>query len=131
MSVFSGAAGNDFVIDNARGLIYISTDNGEIQRYDIDAQSFVSAITVGSLLQGLSLSQDGNTLVVADRTLVTDNGINFAQFHTIDLDTLSVSTVEFASNAIRDVAFDVAVDVNDNVIVSTSLHYFLHLHVQK
>jgi len=78
-TVINGTIGNDYIIDNARDIIYISTDTSGILRYDLNTQSFLTSIEVSDNLQGLSLSQDGNTLVVAGILLVTTRQGNFTQ----------------------------------------------------
>lgn len=120
--------GNDTLIDSARGLIYISTDSGEILRYDIAAEVFLSTIQVGGTLQGLALSKDGNTLVVADSDFTGDPFAfiddptadqTMSQFHTIDLNTLAVTTIEYGAEGFGESgAAQVTVDENDTILLT-------------
>ena len=55
----------DMVYDGGRDLVYI-TNGGEVLRYQISTNTFISPLVFGRNLRGLDLSPDGNTLVVAE-----------------------------------------------------------------
>ena len=113
--------GNDTLIDSVRGLIYISTDSGEILRYDIEAEAFLSSVQLGGTLQGLALSQDGNTLVVADVDVEGDlfsfDMDTVSRFHTVNLDTLETNTVFFDTGPGSGGVSALTVDENDTVLI--------------
>lgn len=55
----------DIVHDPNRSLLYI-TSAGEVLRYDLNAQRFLTSFQLGGNLKGIDLSPDANTLAVAD-----------------------------------------------------------------
>ena len=81
----------DMVYDDARSLLYISS-GGDVLRYDLTSDSFLTPFHVGFSLLGMDLSPDGNTLAVADA--VSGGGSNWV--HLIDLPTGVTSEACFA-----------------------------------
>ena len=55
----------DVVHDAGRDLVYI-TNGGEVLRYQLSTNTFLTPLVFGRNLRGLDLSPDGNTLVVAE-----------------------------------------------------------------
>jgi len=86
----------DMVYDDARGVLYI-TNGGEVLRYKLSTDSFLSPFTLGGSLMGIDLSPDGNTLAVADAA--------FAGIHVIDLLTETSEAVSGAPGGTWTVAF--------------------------
>jgi hypothetical protein len=82
--IFVPASGRrDMVHDAARNRVYISA-GGQILRYATKYDAFRSPIVLGGNLGGIDISPDGNTLVVADRSV---SGTQ-AWVWLVDLDTL-------------------------------------------
>lgn len=68
----------DMVHDPIRNLLYI-TAGTDVLRYNLETKQFLAPFRLGGDLQGIDLSPDANTLVVADRSM--------AGIHLIDLST--------------------------------------------
>lgn len=58
----------DMVHDAKRGVVYISSSDGQVLRYHLASQSFLSPIVLGGQPSGMDLSPDGDELAVADRS---------------------------------------------------------------
>src|SRR3954470_17239895 len=56
----------DLVYDGGRGLLYITTSAGTVQRYSVASQSLLSPWTVGTSLYGADIMPDGSGLYVAE-----------------------------------------------------------------
>lgn len=55
----------DMVYDERYGVVYI-TNGSELLRYEVSSGTFLPPVALGGTLNGIDLSPDGNTLVVAD-----------------------------------------------------------------
>jgi Bacterial Ig domain len=55
----------DMVYDERYGVVYI-TNGSELLRYEVSSGTFLSPVALGGSLNGIDLSPDGSTLVVAD-----------------------------------------------------------------
>ena len=72
----------DMVHDAKRGVIYISSSDGQVLRYHLASASFLAPISTGGEPSGIDLSPDGNVLAVADRSR-SDTQV---WVHRVDLD---------------------------------------------
>lgn len=100
----------DMVHDHKRNILYISTAaasgaTGQVLRYDMTAQAFLSPLPVSGNLGGMDISPDGDTLMVADRNYnATNNWV-----HVVDLTTglsrRALFPLEFYEGGIYTVAF--------------------------
>ncbi len=72
---------NDMVFDAARNVLYITTDSGLLQRYDVATDSMLRPWQVGTSLQGADLSVDGGALFVTDVSTIPRTGV----LHKVDL----------------------------------------------
>lgn len=77
----------DMVHDDARNLIYISSD-GIVLRYDVATSSFLTPVSLGGSLGGMDISPDSQFLAVADRNSFG----SLIRVHKIELNTLQVSS---------------------------------------
>jgi len=75
----------DMVHDAKRGIVYISSSDGKVLRYNVATGTFLSAIEVGGHPAGIDLSPDGNQLAVADR----DSGATQVWVDIVNLATLT------------------------------------------
>ncbi|MEO0422563.1 MAG: hypothetical protein AAF184_09530 [Pseudomonadota bacterium] len=82
----------DALADGRSGIVYISSDSGEILRFDLLSNMFLDPVAVGGEPRGLTLSPDGRTLVSADDRIESDvsNWI-----HVIDTATGTFETIRF------------------------------------
>ena len=74
LSTFANAAAlliptsghRDHAYDISRDLLYITTNSGQILRYDMAARDFITPCNVGVSLNGIDLTKDGNFAYVAE-----------------------------------------------------------------
>ena len=57
----------DYEYDSTRQLLWITTDQGQLQRYSMQSHQFLAAINAGANLSSLDLSPDSATIAIADR----------------------------------------------------------------
>ncbi len=100
----------DTVHDAKRGLLYISTTNGDVLRYDLTTKSFLSAIHTGGFAGTIDLSPNQDTLVVSD-------GSN-SQLKFVDLPSGTVSTVQIPPGGSGSVGVS-AVFTDDSTVVAS------------
>src|SRR6266403_2917634 len=50
----------DLVFDPSRGLLYITTSAGTVQRYNVASQTLLSPLSVGTSLNGADITPDGS-----------------------------------------------------------------------
>ena len=86
----------DLVFDASRGLLYITTSAGAVQRYNVASQTLLSPLTVGTSLNGADITPDGSALYVTENQLAS----NPAQgvLHKVNL----------ASGAVTDLKYDLS-----------------------
>jgi hypothetical protein len=70
---------NDVVYDGKRGVLYLSTSDSGVLRYDPRAKTFGAPLPVGGTLLGMALSPDESTLVVADHWYQVADASTFAR----------------------------------------------------
>lgn len=58
---------HDLIVDAIRNILYVTTNDGTIERYDISTESLLTPLVVGnSSIQGGDMSLDGNFLYVTE-----------------------------------------------------------------
>lgn len=75
----------DAVHDTKRDVVYISSSDGNILRYDIATGTFLPSIELGGLPAGMDLSPNGDQLAVADRA----SSATQVWVHIVNLPTLT------------------------------------------
>lgn len=108
----------DFVYDDMRDLLYITTSGQDVLRYDVQNGAFLSAVTIGDSLGEMSLSVDGRTLFVAQEDYTAGTNAHTASFSRINLDTLVVDSYNYQTDDTSEVGVsDLALDANGNLLV--------------
>ncbi len=77
----------DIIFDDLRNLIYIGTEAGTIERFDIGTSQFLSPVSVGGSPHGMDITADYSALYVADTQLSDSNGL----VHKVNLNTINVT----------------------------------------
>jgi hypothetical protein len=95
----------DIVFDDLRNLLYISTEAGTVERFDLSAIQFLSPITVGGSPHGMDITTDYGALYVADTQLSDGNGV----VHKVNLDTLSVTNLTYTVGEYEEGSYDIAI----------------------
>ena len=89
----------DAAYDGERGVIYFTTfGQGDVARYDVATGSFLEPIHVGGQPWGLALSQDQDTLLVADKTRASNGKV---QVQVVDLPSDSLHPIQFEPDGIE------------------------------
>ncbi len=116
---FIPAAGRrDTVYDSKRRLLYISTDAGQVLRYDLARQQFLQPLNLGGSLLGMDISRDQDTLAVADLTA----GPSTNRVHVVDLRTNSVRQISFPLAFYEGGTYTVAFAGNSALLVTSTFN---------
>jgi hypothetical protein len=108
----------DIVFDNLRNLLYVSTEAGKIERFDLSANQFLSSVTVGGSPHGMDITVDYSALYVADTELSGGNGV----VHKIDMSSLNVTDLTYTVGENEDGSYDIAIGLEGIALVTTSYH---------
>jgi DNA-binding beta-propeller fold protein YncE len=95
----------DIVFDELRNLLYISTEAGRIERYDLGTNQFLSPVNVGGSPHGMDITADYSSLYVTDIQLSSGSGV----VHKINLNTLSVTDLTYTVGSNEDGSYDIAI----------------------
>ena len=105
----------DVVDDPARNIVYISTSDGNVLRYSLASQSFLTPFALGGSLCGMDISPDDNTLVVAD----TSSGATTNHIDVVNLTTGSSQQIPFALASGESGTYTAAFANNNTVLVTS------------
>jgi len=95
----------DIVFDDLRNLLYVSTEAGEIERFDLSTNQFLSPVTIGGSPHGMDITADYSALYVADTQLSGGNGV----VHKINTDTLNVTDLTYTVGENENGSYDIAI----------------------
>lgn len=105
----------DLVFDPTRDMLYITTDDGKLERFDLNTQSLLSRIHIGDVLNGADITPDGNQLVIAEDVISEEQGF----VHLVNLNDNSVSTVAYSLDFGEIGAWDISASSNESAFVTT------------
>ncbi|MFK7740660.1 MAG: YncE family protein [Planctomycetota bacterium] len=105
----------DHVYDEQRGLLYITTDAGTLERYDISQQQLLAPWTIGTSLQGCDITPDGQYLYVCEGAISGGQGF----IYRVDLDSGAVTDIAYDRDFGEGGAWDVAIANNGKGFVTT------------
>ena len=86
----AAADGRAFVYDSARDVVFFTTATN-VQRFHVSSNLFLPPFTCGLNLQGIDLSPDGNSLMVADDVKVAGQ----CRVWVVDLSTEAVQAISY------------------------------------
>ncbi len=95
----------DIIFDDLRNLLYVSTAAGNIERFDLSTNQFLSPVMVGGSPHGLDITADYSVLYVADVQLSNGNAI----VHKVNLNTLSITNLTYTPGVNEDGSYDIAI----------------------
>ncbi len=107
------------VYDNQRNLLYMSTSNGLVDRYNPATNSFLSAIDVGTDLSDIDITPDGQYLLAADTA--TNNGMGMIE--RVNLATNAVTQMPYPLQNLDSGADQLVALNNGQAIFSSSSSY--------
>ena len=103
------------VYDSSRRVLYISTGNGTIQRYDTASKGLLAPFKIGTSLNGLDTTPDESRLYVAENLAGTSQGF----VHRVDLESGAVTTLGYDLESGEVGAWDVGIANNGLGFVTT------------
>jgi hypothetical protein len=81
----------DLVFDEARGLLYITTADGLVQRYDVASQTLLAPWRVGASLYGADITPGGSFLYTSEGV----RGATQGMLHKVNLDDGTVTNLTY------------------------------------
>lgn len=109
---------NDMVFSSSQNQLYITTDGGTIQRYDLGNQALLSPFSVGGILNGADITTDGNFLYVTQGIAGPTQGI----LEKVDLSTGMKTDLFYALASNEGGGWDVAIGSNGLALMTTKFN---------
>ncbi|HEY9667923.1 MAG TPA: SdrD B-like domain-containing protein, partial [Coleofasciculaceae cyanobacterium] len=81
----------DLIFDSQRNRLYITTSDGDVERYDITTKTLLTPLDVGNSLNGGDITPDGSALYIADN----QRGATQAFIRKVNLNDGSVTNLTF------------------------------------
>src|SRR5262249_11235361 len=116
VSVIPVANRRDTVFDPSRWLLYITTSDGLIQRWDVNTQTLLAPFKVGASLYGADITPDGQFLYVSEGV----RGATQGMIHKVNLDDGSVTNLTYDLSSYEGGTFDVAVANNGKAFFTSN-----------
>jgi hypothetical protein len=95
----------DLAYDPAHNILYVTSSDGTVQRYDVTAQTLLAPFQAGVSLRGADLTPGGQVLYAAD----AQRGATQGSFHAVNLGTGAVADLNYN---LTSASWDVAVGAN-------------------
>jgi DNA-binding beta-propeller fold protein YncE len=105
----------DLAYDGIRGLLYLTTSTGMVDRYDVRAQQLLSPFNVGTNLNGADITPDRQYLYV------TENQVSMTQgfVHKVNLTDGTVTDLAYTRNGAEQGSWDLAMAANGEAFFTT------------
>jgi sugar lactone lactonase YvrE len=104
------------VWDASRQLLYITTSDGYVQRYDPTSQALLAPFWVGASPSGMDITADGQYLYVADSQTGTTQGL----VRKVNLDDGTVTNLAYNRNGAELAPQDLAIAANGKAFFTTN-----------
>ena len=105
----------DLVFDVSRGLLYITTSGGTVERWSVANQSLLTGLSVGTSLNGADITPSGSDLYVAENQAATTTGT----VYDVALATGTVTPLTYTLAFGEGGAWDVAIASNGKALLTT------------
>jgi DNA-binding beta-propeller fold protein YncE len=105
----------DLVYDGSRGLLYMTTSTGALQRYDVQAHQLLSPFQVGASPEGADITPDGKYLYVTEGQAGATQGF----VRKVNLDDGSVKNLAYDLRGAERGSWDLAVAGNGLAFFTT------------
>ena len=109
----------DYVYDQARGLLYITTSSGSLLRYDPATGTFQTPLNLGGGLSSVAITPDGQYLLVGHSEGHVEGNTNHTTVDRINLTTMAVEHLDVADGFPQTFVFDLAVAANGQALLTT------------
>ncbi|MDB5341498.1 MAG: Repeat family, partial [Planctomycetaceae bacterium] len=107
---------HDIIYNDADHILYTTTQQGTIERYNTDTQTSLTPWTVGGVLYGADITLDGHWMYVGDRVQhSTTEGV----VHKVNLTTGQVTDLIYPNNPGEGGSYDVAILPNGIALFSS------------
>jgi hypothetical protein len=81
----------DLIYDDSRGVLYVTTSDGLVERYDVASQTLLSPWQVGASIYGADITPDGASLYTAEGV----RGATQGMLHQVNLDDGTVTNLTY------------------------------------
>ena len=105
----------DHFFDDARGILFVSTEAGNIERWDAASGTLLSPYAVGGSLRGMDVTPDGQTIYAADYVVGEEGG----RIRVVDVDTGGSTEIGYALAFGEGGAWDVVIGMQGTGFVTT------------
>ena len=113
---------SDVVFDELRNMLYIGTRDGKLFRYDLATQTFLAPLTVGTELNGMDITPDGDYLYITEGDPVGSTGI----IHKVNLNNATVQDIQYALQSSETGGWDIKIGAFGKAfLTSTYIGYSL------
>jgi hypothetical protein len=109
---------DDIVYDPTRNLLYITTDSGAVQRYDVQTQTLLTPYSVGVNLNGADITTNGAFLYAGEEQTGATQGI----VRKVDLATGTRTNLFYDLGGLEGGVWDIAVMSNGKALVTTKFN---------
>lgn len=106
----------DIIFDNKRNLLYVTTQVGNVERYDLAANKFLSPVVLSGSPYAMDITEDCNALYVTDIELSGGDGV----VHKINLETLAVTDLTYTTDIADDGGYDIAIGSEGIALLTSS-----------
>ncbi len=106
----------DLVFDGLRDILYMTTANGDVARYDVANQALLSPLHVGSSLNGADITPDDGYLYVTEGVRGPTQGF----VHKVNLDDGTVTDLRYNLGGGEGGSWDIAVGGYGKAVVTTT-----------
>jgi glutamine cyclotransferase len=84
-------ASRDIIFDSLRNRLYASTEDGYLERYDLENKQALAPIAVGTSLYGMDISEDFSALYITENYFADGQCV----LHKVNLDDYSVTDIPY------------------------------------
>ncbi|HIK51512.1 MAG TPA: choice-of-anchor J domain-containing protein, partial [Oscillatoriales cyanobacterium M59_W2019_021] len=105
----------DLVFDDSRNLLYITTTDGDLERYDPSTQTLITPWDVGNVLHGADITPDSSTLYLAEGQRGATQGF----IRKLNLDTGNVTNLTYNLDFGEGGAWDINIGANGKALFTT------------
>ncbi len=109
---------HDIVFDGTRDLLYITTNGGLVQRYDVVSKSLLAPFNVGVDLSGADLTTNGSFLYVGEETAGATQGI----VRKVDLTAGTHTNIFYNLDGLEGGVWDIVIMSNGKGLVTTKFN---------
>ncbi len=104
----------DLIFDPSRKLLYMTTSDGDVERFDINSKSLLTPFDVGNSLNGGDITSDGSALYVAENQRGATQGF----VRKVNLSNGAVTNITYNLESWDDKPWDISISSNGKGLLS-------------